>query len=893
MTEFKLEISRDNTTFYNVDLFPQQQLEYDLDFYDSLEADKVKLPFYTKLRIPLTTNNKASNRFNFDPETALASAFPRDDFYFNVDVYGSSTTRISGILNVMSFEYNSSQAYIEVELKDFLSKYITEIKDLKLGDLYTDTYHTSRQTFLDFSNETAASGNGEAGVIDTNPDYTRPISFSYIDFCNDVDGKFGYAERQFLEYGPFMNRGGLSPVFSVGKFLEYVGAYVNSTNFPVRVDSKLFALGSYDGNPAFEDMQPEKLHFLAPAQLLAKNDTNTRNFFVRQSPAWVGVNENLDTITDENNITKLIKTNYFGNMETAGNYGTDAEGNPLYDDVAWGSEKRMGFYPDDDDEGIRGFVVPRRSFNTTIGFNSGNTSASPTNVKLEIPVVEEDKMVKSIDLTHADSTMTFRPYLGVFEDGLMVKKIGMVDASGDLITLGIEDISNTSAGNSNKDTASATLEYDYFAPSTEITKGMIIGVGAAFEDTLEFSDSSWYMPSNEELFVNLGGQYSVNYFVEPLEGTLRVNYVSEYSPVSFDNYYIESSNADGTFSVTDIRKAITRADDYGQLNMKFTSNEDVLLDLNSDEFIISDSINQTCPLTVSEIFSAILKRFDCGVFYEYDSAAEENVLRIDPLKIMRLGSQNVNALIDDLKSAKITIGGDRVKTLELNNEDYDLYFDDLDNDDITIGSTTQDINTEGISEIKIDFKSSVYYRSVCGDDATGALSEDNLGAFSAYQLGYTTNLFTPFKDVGLRFGYLDKPKYTTKLLSPIIKLKGRDTSGKMQTESEVCYRFLKTMVFNGRLTTVNPLGYSVMFESQGSVTDMYTDVFSDSEKILQAENPRIEFDIVVPTTDLADLDFFFQTLSATRLTPNSILVKSASGDVFDDYAYLTIEGILQ
>ena len=65
--EFKLEISRDNVTYYDVDLFPEQQLDYDLDFYDSLEIDKIKLPFYTTLRIPLTTNNKASNRFDFDP----------------------------------------------------------------------------------------------------------------------------------------------------------------------------------------------------------------------------------------------------------------------------------------------------------------------------------------------------------------------------------------------------------------------------------------------------------------------------------------------------------------------------------------------------------------------------------------------------------------------------------------------------------------------------------------------------------------------------------------------------------------------------------------------------------------------------------------------------------
>ena len=58
--EFKLEISRDNSanSYYEVDLFPEQQLEYDLDFYDSLEIDKVKLPFYTKLRIPLLLTTK-------------------------------------------------------------------------------------------------------------------------------------------------------------------------------------------------------------------------------------------------------------------------------------------------------------------------------------------------------------------------------------------------------------------------------------------------------------------------------------------------------------------------------------------------------------------------------------------------------------------------------------------------------------------------------------------------------------------------------------------------------------------------------------------------------------------------------------------------------------------
>jgi len=85
-----------------------------------------------------------------------------------------------------------------------------------------------------------------------------------------------------------------------------------------------------------------------------------------------------------------------------------------------------------------------------------------------------------------------------------------------------------------------------------------------------------------------------------------------------------------------------------------------------------------------------------------------------------------------------------------------------------------------------------------------------------------------------------------------------------------------------------------MFEDeQGDTTDSYDNLFAVSEKILQSENPRITFDMVVPTSDLSSLDFFLQTLSATRFTSNPILVKSAKGDVFDDYAYLTIEGILQ
>ncbi len=896
--EFKLEISRTNlaNSYYEVDLFPQQQLEYDLDFYDSVEIDKVKLPFYTKLRIPLTTNNKASNRFDFEPITSPAGEFPKDDFYFKITIYGSSSTEIAGILNVVSFEYNSAQSYVEVELKDFLSKYLADIKDTKLGELYTDNYYTQRHTFERFKKPTNdPTEPGEAGVINTNPDYTRPISFPYVDFCNDVDGKFGYAARQFLEYGTGIERTGIMPVFSVSKFLEYLGLYINSASFPIRVDSKLFALGQYAASPAFADFEAEKLHMVIPSQLLAKQDINTRNFFLRQSPAWSGTNQSLDWCgEDDNGDEKLIHTPYYGGMETSGNYGIGPEGEPLYNERAdWGASKRMTNEPcviNDDDyydcDGNRGFFCPKVSFNSVISFNSGSTSAFVESIKLEIPVVGQDKLVRY--LRDATTTMTFKFYIGVYEDGFMVKKLAMQDAQGDDIVLTMQNLQSVEEGESNKKTHQAP--YDYF--KCEDDDPTILNHNASFEDTFVFEPFTAYLPQNEEIFINGGSRYGINYFLEPFEGLLDVDYATEYNHSSNPS---EATLFDqDTFDANELKKLITRLRVYSPLDIKFTSNEDTLLYKDTDEFVISDSINQTCPLNVSEILSAVLKRFDCGLFYELDNTT--HVLRIDPLSIVRTGSQNVNSLIDDLKSVKITNGGDKVKLLEINNKDYGLYFDDLDNDGITIGSTTQEINPEGIVELKIDLNSSIYYRSVCGADSSDFDSNTNFqnGAFGEKELGFTKNVFTKNKDVGLRFAYLDKPIVNTNLKIPHITLRGNSRSGQMITETERLYLNLSKHIFNGRLFSYNTAGWSLMFEDEdGDTTDTYDDIFATSEKIVQSENPRIEFDMVVPTSNLASLDFFLQTLTATRITSGGILVKSASGEVYDDYAYITIEGILQ
>ncbi len=913
--DFKLEISRDNSanSYKTVDLFPQQQLEYDLDFYDSVDIDKVKLPFYTKLKVPITDNNKASNRFDFDPYTSLAADFPRDSFYFKVSVSANPVVEISGMLDVISFEYNSSEPYIELELKDYLSKYITEFKNkgTGLGSVYTDSYYSDRQTMANFLST-------EEGTIGVNPDPTEAISFPYVDFCNDVDGKFGYAARHFLEYGPGMIRGGFTPAFSVPRFLSLIADFISDdVNFPLRADSKLFEIGAYAGSTGIVDFQPEKLHLVAPARILAKQDINTREFTVYQAPSWSGDNESLEYCEDLEQNPKLIHTSYFGDTETAGNYGTDAEGQPTYSIATWGSEKKMDFYPSVDssgfdNDGIRGFFVPKVSFNAAI--SSPSAQVNLNRLKFEIPVIGEDKLVADIDLSSPNSTMTWKVYVGIYRDGLIVKEIPLLDSvGGNDIVLSIEDIAAKLQGPSNKGDAYPLPDFFYCGiPRDDI--GALIGNNATWSDTLEFDQTVAYFPSGEELFVDSGSQYSVNYFARPFDGELEVVYIDGYVIQQFNTNpgpgpggiqfprYVESSRTQGTFKTSDIRKAITSLESFSELNIRFIANADFLPYKTTDEISIQDSINDSCSLTAYEIFTGILKRFDCGMFYEYDSVAAKHVLRIDPLSLIRSGSQDVNQYVDDLKSVKITNSGDKVKSLEITNQDYGLYFDDFNNDDITIGSTLQDINTNGIAELKIDLKSSIYYKSVCGEELD-VDSFSNVGAFSENHLGVTSNLFTQYKDIGFRFAYIDKPLYKTNLLTQHAVLEGFRTDDKMKTESQII-QVNQTLsinntingqyIFNGRLFNYNTAGWNLMFEDEdANVTQSYTEIFEVSEKILQSESPLIEFDMVVPVSNLSDLNFFLQSLTATRFTSNNILIKSVNGDVYDDYAYLTIEGLLQ
>ena len=901
---FKLEISRDNSTYYEIDLFANQELEYDVDFYDSLEINKIKLPFSTELRIPLTDNNKQSVRFGYDPLVNNAPDFPKDDFFFKVTVFGGSNVVIEGILNVKAFGYLSDEPYIEVDLKDFVSKYISELKDASLAEVYDanqgtyGTYFRTNQLFSTFFNTVA--NNGEAGVLNQNPT-DRPIIFPYIDFCNDVKGKFGYGARQFTEYGTGMDRAGIVPAFSLKNFLTAIGDYLTENGFNTRVDSKLFGL-NYAA--AITDMQPEKLQLLIPSKLEADKDVNTRDFFMRQAPFWTGTNENLFGKTGGDGSRKKLVCDWFYSMETFGNFGphtVDPEDPnntiPVTSQTQFGLDATNAAYPEQEAFGNeRGYFAPFMSYNADILYRSGNAFANVSEINFEIPIVEEDKIVYKIDPLLAGSTMTFGVFVGIYENGELVKKLRLQDAAGSLgspIVLNASD-STAVAGLSNKTQHTGGANHNYWYDSDR-EEYVIFEPGLTdVRDMLNWNLTDLglnelYLPS-ETIEVSGESRYGVNYFIEPLDGELVVVYGSRL--VSHGSHYEVDQITGAVFNTSSIRKAITRTEDYGQLNIKLLANANFNPYFTDDEYNIKDSLENTATASPYDVLLAICKRFGCGIFYEYDSTLNVNILRVDPLHLVRSGGQNINELIDDLKSVKVYLGGDKIKNLSIKNNDYGLYYDDENSDNITIGSTTQEINVDGISDLEIDLKSSIYYNSVAGEVLFRA-DNDNLinGIISEREVAFTPNLFTKHQDIGIRFAYVDKPLYNTIIKRP--KVVNEEYRPNIYTITQRIYEDWNVHPFNGRLFHYNTAGWNLMAEDEdGNTTDYYA-LFSNNEKIRYSNSPTIEFDMVLQTSELSSLDFFFKTLSATRINQSTIVVKSAKGDVFGDYAYLTITGLLQ
>ncbi len=905
MLDFVLKVSSDGINYNNADLFPDQELDFEIDFYDSLSIDSIKMPFFTDIKLPLTTNNQSSNVFNFNVDTSSGADFPRSDFFFELNIFDEAgvVTSLSGILNVRSFEYNSSEPYIQVELKDQISHYLSKSKNVNISELYTQTDYTTDYQLLNFVRlaQGGTVAGGQAGVIGAHPDPDAAIIFPYVDMNNDLDSA-GYAQRAFMEYGTGRGRTAFVPAFSVTKFLEYLGEYLTAQTIDVRVDSKLFGVGEFDGNPYDSTMAPERLRFINTSHMLAKQSVNTRTFTVEQALAWVGTNISMNEIYGTFKENKDFRTNYWGSMEISGNAG--GVSSDIWAQANWGAKRNSTSYPTNSNDSVRGWFCPKISYKANLRLNGNPTSVTIARMDLEIPVTNEDEMVS--DISASNTTATFTPYVGIYEDGMMLKKIALQDSNGDALEL---SPTGRAFGNSNKTDSSSLGNQDYIHSNGD--KALVNETGSGIFDTLKFENITAYFPSDVDIEVNGGSRYSVNYFLEPVDGTVQVTTVDTF--VSNGGTVMKmATESVKDKEVYELKKLITRIPtltEAAKLDVTFRASEDFLPHNTTDLINIQDSIAQTTTDTIYDTLLAICKRFNCNLLYDYDTATSEHILRVDPLHIARSGSENVYSMADDAVSIKLSEGGSKVKNLSLINEDYDAYYDDEDNDGVTVGSTTQSINEDAAKDLDVKFDSSIFFKSVCGEEAVDRPANLESGAFSSEQLGLASNIHALNKDIGLRFAFVQPQNYTTNILHPFIVYNEDITfSGNMKTETERIYTLEAydnggsgfgelsnnnaRMIFNGQLTHVNGQGWDLRAEDEDGNTTDYYELYSEGEALLMANNSVIEFGMVVTVDKVANLDFFLQTLTAPNITPNNIFVKSAKGKVYGDFVYLTIEALI-
>lgn len=886
---FKLELSTDNVTFSELDLFPNQDLTYDAEFYDDKDVSSIKIPFLTDIKIPLTPANKTF--FGYDPVSNNASAYPDGDYFYKISIDNADSTELYGVLKVLSIEYNSDEPYMEVSLTDFLSRFLKQLKDDNVGDLLNSTYHTTAHTYEEFRNTTANAG--EAGTVGQNPDYTRLINFPFVDLTNDTQ-RYSYEARQFLEYGSGISRAGIIPTISVAQYLRKIGTHLSTTQIPVTVKSKLFGVNE---TAAIADFQPEKLQAIVPAKLQAKRGINTREFQLNQGPRWAYPNESLDSETDLDGNPKDFTSLYYGDYETFGNYNaTDDTSYQKYGIKVQDSTT----YVNPGDANELGHFCPHMSFKGRLQWLDGAASQATGNIDYELPVLEEDKFVYTIDT--ANSTMTFNLCIGLYEDGYIAKKVYLNDSNGDRIVLETDAATAVNQGFADKDGE----QNNYFRRQSSGWSGALFfdpNTHPNLADVLRWSSVDAYLPADSELehTFNSDSRYSINYFVEPVGGTIRARvangYIQATSPYGAPIWHVQSLAPNEDFEVKDIRKAVTELQNFSSFSLLAKASEDFNPYFPSDIYVVKDSIKNTCELGPVDLLSAICKRFGCGLFYEYASGV--HTLRIDPLHLLRTSTSDADYMIDDLKSVKVSRADDKVKNLLVKNKNYGLFFDEV-SEDVTRGDINQEINEDGLNDLEISLKSAVYYKSLCGEVFSDIENENVInGIINQYEYGITDNVMTPYDKIGVRFAFLDKPLYKTLWKVPYsveaTKKPGLYTTTQRIYRNQYVYpSFVEqpAHTFNGRLSHKNTAGWNLLGEDEGSTTEYY-DLISATEQIKSRSALSIEFSMVVPTNQVGDVMFLLKNYTLSLANDQSVLIKSASGAVYENNTYLDIKGIIQ
>ena len=268
----------------NIDLFPEQEINISLDYYDNEDPSRIKIPFSFEDKFPYTPGNKNVLQYNASSSLDVGTRSKQD-----YTVYNGTSIISSGKASIVSVVINSSEPYFNILFTDRAASFASELKDVTFNQIYNDTFSTTVRTLKTY--------------LDSNSDYNqRDIEIPFVDVDN-IQKASGFEERQLTTWGIDGKKFGLFPSLRVVDFLDRVFDYLNFTY----TSEFISGTGSWLAND---------LYMLYPA-FLSTNEANKRNAFLFPHPYNVPINQDQEldevSLVDSNGQTIILSKNKITN----------------------------------------------------------------------------------------------------------------------------------------------------------------------------------------------------------------------------------------------------------------------------------------------------------------------------------------------------------------------------------------------------------------------------------------------------------------------------------------------------------------------------------------------------------------------------------------------------
>ena len=831
----------------NIDLFPEQEINISLDYYDNEDPSRIKIPFSFEDKFPYTSQNKSVLQYNASSALDVGTRAKQD-----YTVYNGTSIISSGKASIVSVVVNSPEPYFNILFTDRAANFASELKDVTFNEIYNDTFSTTVRTLKTY--------------LDANSDYNqRDIEIPFIDVDN-IQKASGFEERQLTTWGIDGTKFGLFPSLRVVNFLDRVFTFLGFTY----TSQFISGTGSWLAND---------LYMLYPA-FLSTNGTNKREAFLFPNPYNVPINQNQEL--DEVSVVVSGATEIFSKSKITNYFLTESEtyephGPTNYNPTVLEAEYDYGFQyrtstgvADFGSENI-GYIAYGSAFDAKVNW-SGGGSVTVSGLKTAIVSSEYEYLnilfPVAVDITGL-GTAKFTPYVYIFGGYTGIDaisfKIPMRDVNGAILSL--------------TPTAKTT-------PATDDDPAINKTAGGNVENTLTFSDFDAYI-DDTEVFRFLGGtRYSVSIGLEMSEGALEVDLFTTKENASGGS--VSQFLAGGiSFSQVDIRKQRIFGYNYGALGLKVTNAGNLPAITASDQFTFKDTLANNENYTPYDLFIEIMQRFGLSLIYDYRQGQQKFIF--DNMNDVRSSTAlDISSYVDSLKEYEVSAAPEKYKDIELNNKDFGAFYDKFENE-VVVGNYKGELNADGEGTFKIDFKAGLINpinKTVCGEPFFNdpLLVQD--GFISIPEAGEIKNSIQEYTKIGLRFFYLRTANNPTTVRYPVFRRK--NDYGEVIDQN--VYKSITTVKLQGRTINGDATTTDLRFaDKNGNTFAAYTYLLN-SERFKSNDRAKIKFYAAFPNSYFVNGYFFNKKF--TLSTGETVIVKSfTDAKMYNQYIYGKVEAI--